>query len=99
MSPITTHVLDLARGRPALGIAVTLERRADAGRWLAVAHSTTDADGRCRDLLPDGGPLEAGMYRLHFETGPYLRSQYGRAFYPLVEVTFEVDDPVGHYHV
>ena len=33
MSAITTHVLDTARGRPAAGISVVLERRADDGRW------------------------------------------------------------------
>ena len=32
MSPITTHVLDTARGRPASGVLVVLERLVPAGR-------------------------------------------------------------------
>ncbi len=34
-----------------------------------------------------------------FATGPYLEAQPGRAFYPQIEVLFQVFDPAGHYHV
>ena len=61
MSQVTTHVLDTTAGRPAAGVAVTLER--DDG---VVAHGTTDADGRIAGLGPDR--LDPGTYRLRFDT-------------------------------
>lgn len=94
-SPITTHVLDTARGRPAAGVAITL--RHDE-RVIASGH--TDADGRLRDLLPAGARLAAGRYRLVFATGPYLRAAgAAHAFFPEVAIDFDVDDPSEHYHV
>ena len=45
MSPITTHVLDTARGRPAEGIAVVLELRHAGGTWTEVGRGATNADG------------------------------------------------------
>jgi 5-hydroxyisourate hydrolase len=99
MSPVTTHVLDLALGRPARGVAVVLSVRAPDGRWDELARGATDADGRARDLLPAGAPFAAGTYRLQFDTGGYFLTLGVRAFYPSVDVTFRVDDPAGHYHV
>ena len=56
-SPITTHVLDIALGRPAVGIAVGLAR-ATGEHWHALAAGETDTDGRASQLLPPG-TLEA----------------------------------------
>ncbi len=50
MSAITTHVLDTARGLPAMGIAVLLERADAAAQMQTVARGITDTDGRVRDL-------------------------------------------------
>lgn len=94
MSGITTHVLDTSRGRPAAGIVVRLER---GGAELA--HGRTDADGRLRDLLPADAPLQPGVYRLVFDTGPYFRDAGVEAFYPHVSIDFEIRDAGQHYHV
>lgn len=59
---ISTHVLDTASGRPAVGIHVTLYRVDHDGRPLRLTQSLTDDDGRVRDLLDR--PLVAGTYRL-----------------------------------
>ena len=42
MSPITTHVLDVSTGRPAAGIGVRLERRAELHKlqWAPTPHAT-----------------------------------------------------------
>ncbi len=45
MSAITTHVLDLARGRPAAGLAVRLERQAGDGSWRLLGVGLTGEDG------------------------------------------------------
>lgn len=99
MSPepgrITTHVLDTARGRPAAGVPVTLERAAGRG-WEPVGGGTTDGDGRARELLPPGTPLAAGAWRLTFDTAAYLGPD---GFWPQVAVIFTVRDPGGHHHV
>lgn len=99
MSPITTHVLDTSRGRPASGVHVTLHRREDDGEWAELAKGTTDKDGRIRDLLLEAEAVRPGTYRLTFATGAYFESNGIRAFYPQVEVTFTITDADQHYHV
>jgi 5-hydroxyisourate hydrolase len=96
MSGISTHVLDTARGKPAAGVAVTLEVAADGG-WRELARGTTDVDGRVATLLPGGAPA-AGEYRLRFATGDYFRGQGGAAFYPEVVVHVRLE-PGAKYHL
>jgi len=98
-SPITTHVLDTGRGRPASGVAVTLERLSDTGEAMLLARGTTDADGRLRDLLPAEPRPQAGAYRLTFDTGAYYRALGKESFYPSVAITFVVRAPEEHHHV
>jgi 5-hydroxyisourate hydrolase len=95
---ISTHVLDLARGAPAAGIAVVLEVRGD-GAWRVVAHGTTDDRGRIADLA-SGSTSAAGTYRLTFDTAAYHR-RHGIAdpFFPDVRVTFDVSSGGDHFHV
>ncbi len=97
MSPITTHVLDTARGRPAAGVPVLLELRSGSETWTERGRGTTDADGRIKDLV--AGPLVPGVYRLTFDTAAYFRAQKLEAFYPYVAIVFEVRDPASHHHV
>jgi 5-hydroxyisourate hydrolase len=89
MSAITTHVLDTAAGRPAVGIAVRLEGQ--GGEVLGDA--VTDRDGRVRTLGPE--TLSVGRYRLVFDTAGY----FAESFFPEVVITFTVADPAQHYHV
>lgn len=96
-SPITTHVLDTAIGRPAQGVDVLLERREGDG-WRAVGRGTTNADGRVTDLLAPGS-LTAGTWRLTFAVGDYLAAQDRAGFYPEVPVVFTITAPDEHYHV
>ena len=49
-SPITTHVLDTALGKPAEGIKVTLNNRSSAAPWIS-KEGYTNADGRVTDLM------------------------------------------------
>ncbi len=91
-SPITTHILDTALGRPAAGVRVVLDRL--AGEEVEVGSGTTDADGRVLDF--GFSALEAGVYRLTFHVGDYAK---GATFYPRVPVIFEVVATDEHYHV
>jgi 5-hydroxyisourate hydrolase len=62
---VSTHVLDVERGRPASGVRVEL--------WQddLVTAGETDGDGRIADLAAD---LEPGVYRLLFRpSSPFFR--------------------------
>jgi 5-hydroxyisourate hydrolase len=89
MSLVTTHVLDTARGVPATGIPVRL-----CAGGSVLAEGVTDDDGRVRDLGPER--LDAGVYKLTFDTGDYLGPD---AFFPEVTVSFRILDPGAHHHV
>ncbi|MCW3001950.1 MAG: 5-hydroxyisourate hydrolase [Conexibacter sp.] len=102
---LTTHVLDVARGRPAAGVAIELVRMADDD---AVAWSTTavtNADGRTDAPLVAPGALQAGRYELRFAVGPYFAlTAPGDAlgeppFLDVVPVRFGIADPDAHHHV
>jgi 5-hydroxyisourate hydrolase len=97
MSKLSSHVLDTALGCPAAGLGMRLDRL-DGGSWRPIGMAVTDADGRVRDLLA-GATLEARIYRITFETGPYFASTGRLSFYPRVEVTFDVTAPSEHHHV
>jgi 5-hydroxyisourate hydrolase len=86
---ISTHVLDTGKGRPAAGISVSCEKL-EAGSWKVEATGVTDGNGRIAELSK---LVEAGLYRLVFETAGYS------SFYPLVTVTVEITDPAQHYHI
>ncbi len=96
MSAITTHVLDVSRGKPAAGVQLTLERQEGAA-WRELGAGVTDGDGRKRDLLRE--PLQAGSYRLTFETAAYFAAQKLETFYPRVSIVFEVRAASEHHHV
>ncbi len=83
---LTTHVLDLAEGRPAAGLRVELFRAGERlGAW------TTNADGRCDAPLLEGASFTAGAYELVFHVA--------RGFYETIPVRFRVTDATAHHHV
>jgi 5-hydroxyisourate hydrolase len=99
MSAITTHILDISKGRPASGVLVVLEVRSAVGDWQVIGHGMTDVDGRARELLLADTPLAEATYRLTFDTGAYFSSQNIESFYPEVTVVFNVSEAGAHYHV
>lgn len=94
MSEITTHVLDVVAGKPAIGVAVRLEKNVN-GAWTTVGTSATDVDGRCRDLTASA---EEGTYRLTFATGDYFAANGRTSIYPEISIHFTCDGG-GHYHL
>lgn len=98
-SPITTHVLDTAQGRPASGIAVQLAQRIASGAWQELATGQTNDDGRIMHLLSPDFQLAAGVYQLTFDTENYFQSRGLKSFYPCVSIIFEITQPEEHHHV
>lgn len=99
MKRISTHVLDIARGRPAEGVPVRLERQEASGNWRALTSASTDPDGRCAQLLPESEILRAGVYRLVFDPASYFAAQKIASLYPVVEITFQVRDGESQFHI
>lgn len=97
---LTTHVLDTARGAPAAGLRVTLDRLGGGGRER-VAEAVTNADGRTDTPLLPREAFAPGTYELTFHAGTYLRGVGA----PLAEPPFLDEVPIrfgmeaGHYHV
>ena len=92
MSAITTHVLDTALGRPAPGVRVRLETAS-----TILGTGITNEDGRVPELGPDR--VEAGTYRLVFDTASYAAATGQDCFFPEVAITFVLADTAQHYHV
>ncbi len=95
MNTLSSHVLDTTLGKPAKGIALTLTL--PDGSTLS---GETDNDGRFKNwrLVDDSG-FPAGIYNLRFHCKPYLIETHGSSFYPHIDITFELTENGGHYHV
>ena len=98
MSTFSTHILDTARGMPARGVRVTLQRSAGPDQWEDLAMGSTNADGRIPDFVPVSAPLPAGIHRVRFDVSAYFSEHKTKSFYPYIEVVFELGND-GHYHV
>ena len=84
LATVSTHVLDVATGKPAVGVRVTLGTRT----------LSTDAEGRIADL--SGGGINPGSYRLLVEVGAY----FGAASHLFETIALELRLSEGrHYHV
>jgi len=98
MKRISTHVLDISRGKPAQDVPVRLERQEAPGSWRLVHSARTDHDGRCGQLLP-GDDLPPGVYRLVFDTDSYYRTIQVDGLYPTVEIAFHVSAGESQFHI
>jgi len=97
MKSVSTHVLDIHRGRPAQGVPVTLEKK-EGDTFTRVKSGQTDADGRVKELIPEG-QLTPGTYRITFDTATYFDAQKLEGFYPEAAIVFIIRDANAHYHV
>ncbi len=99
---LTTHVLDTARGVPADGMTITLNRIAGEDREH-LATITTNGDGRTdAPILPEDR-FQSGTYELIFFAGDYLRASGQADEFPLfldeIPLRFGINDGTSHYHV
>lgn len=98
MKRISTHILDLARGKPAIGVHVQLERQGSDGTWRVLNSAATDHDGRCAQLL-SGEEFAPGVYRLRFDTAAYFSGLRVETVYPSIEVIFQVREGESQFHI
>jgi len=95
MTSLSTHVLDLTHGGPAMGVPVRLLRDG-----VPIAEAITDKDGRCPTLATV--PVAAGHYALVFTVADYFRTRGvtlpDPPFLDAITLTFGMTDD-SHYHV
>jgi 5-hydroxyisourate hydrolase len=87
MARISTHILDVAKGKPAAGVTVELY----FGGQL-VGSAKTNADGRTDEPLLIGERIATGAYELLFHAGDSL-------FFSDIAVRFNVTKADENYHV
>jgi hydroxyisourate hydrolase len=89
---ITTHVLDIGRGCPAVRVAIELDVFITGHGWREVGRGVTNDEGR---VLSFGEPAAPGVYRLMFDVASYDPE----VFFPSIAVTFEVRNSTEHFHM
>lgn len=100
---LTTHVLDLSKGKPGSGMGVELWRcsassETEGGAWSRLAAVRLNDDGRSEAPLAEGDGFLEGVYELRFAVGDY----YGEtvpSFLDVVPIRFAVTNSGEHYHV
>ena len=92
-APITTHILDLATGRPAANVALRL-----FGPDGQISTGTTNEDGRVNQW-DDSFEISPGKYRIEFDVEPYFEAQGAASFYEDVHIAFRIRAADEHYHV
>lgn len=109
---LTTHVLDLARGVPAAGMALQLWKLDGGEAGELLREAVTNSDGRLDAPLLEGSELAPGSYELLFMAGDYFRGSKwadegasgGAAsstifFLEQIPIRFNIVNPAEHYHV
>jgi 5-hydroxyisourate hydrolase len=108
---ITTHVLDLAGGKPVIGIAIELWYLGEtAGKadglqapQLIGAYKTND-DGRVDRPLLEGEGIKPGVYELIFAAGDFFRrtahlAAIEESIFEWIPIRFQIKEASSHYHV
>ncbi|MAI59085.1 MAG: hydroxyisourate hydrolase [Rhodobacteraceae bacterium] len=98
---LTTHVLDTARGMPAIGLSIDLYKlEADVRKHLN--QMRTNADGRTDQPILNRDVFEIGNYELIFHAGQYLTQENQRLkeslFLDIIPIRFSMHRN-NHYHV
>lgn len=98
---LTTHVLDVARGKPAAGMQLQLFR-CESETCKSLVVTTTNADGRCDMPLLASDLMQTGDYQLWFYVGDYFEAHGhpdANHFLKIVPICFTIIEPGSSYHV
>ncbi len=95
---LSSHILDVSTGMPAVGVSVQLNRLNQKTKvWSFVEEKVTDGQGRIKEFL-NQRDKNAGIYKLTFFIKDYFSRKKTESFYPFIDVVFEIKDKK-HYHV
>lgn len=99
MAKLSTHVLDIAAGKPAAGMRIELYKyegeKGEKSVKVKVVH--TNSDGRTDVPLLAEAEMAEGEYELRFHVGDYFRAS--ERFLDVVPVRFAITDAKANYHV
>lgn len=100
MASLTTHVLNLADGKPASRVKIDCLEIRD-GEYFHLKTDYTNEDGRLDAPIVEEGSLHDGTYELVFHIGDYFKERGvdGQPFLQTIPVRFGVEAGEGHYHV
>ena len=102
---ISIHVVDVARGVVARGLAVRVERLAgpDGATRTLIAEGIVSATGTLAVLDGIAERFTPGTYEATFHVGNYYRSQHAELpailFLDVVPYRFGLADAAQHYHL
>jgi 5-hydroxyisourate hydrolase len=96
MARLSTHVLDIAAGKPARGMRIELYQLNGPDR-VKLKDVKTNADGRTDSPLLADAEMTAGNYELLFHVGDYFQST--PRFLDVVPVRFAITDQTANHHV
>ncbi len=97
---LTTHVLDLTRGKPGRQIQITLWLiDLPTGKHRLLKTVRTNNDGRTDAPLLASEEFAVGEYEMIFHVGDYFGSPAEERFLDRVPIRFRVTDANAHYHV
>ena len=103
MAGLTTHVLDVALGRPAEGVRVELYELGSGAERKLIVDVATNSDGRTDRPLISADQARAGRFELMFHAGEYFRSRQAELanppFLDVIPIRFGLADRHAHYHV
>ena len=81
---LSSHILDVAKGEPAAGVTIRLEKYNDQTKtWAFTDEKITDKNGRISDFLSTE-KSNLGIYKLTYFTSDYFK-RTNRKFYPLLK--------------
>ncbi|AWX14203.1 hydroxyisourate hydrolase [Mergibacter septicus] len=98
---LSTHILDLNLGKPAVNVKVELYQQQYDQCWLQLDQQLTNGEGRInRFNLTVSGSLKSTLtdcYKLRFYSGEYYSPQF--SFYPYIDILFQLDPTQSDYHI
>ena len=101
MGRLSTHVLDISRGKPADGIRWTLYKL--RGGRQKISSGLTNSYGRTDQFLLDDSDIAIGSYELIFEVADYFVREgvdlSSPPFLDYIPVRFNISSQDQNYHV
>lgn len=103
MPSLSTHILDLYHGSPAHSVQIDLYYQQDKEPMQLLKTVTSNADGRCDELLIRDDNWKQGTYELVFHIEDYYKMKQVSLptpnFLSTVPVRFRMTESATHYHV
>ncbi|WP_439597784.1 hydroxyisourate hydrolase [Falsiroseomonas sp.] len=101
MPGISVHAVDVASGRPGLGMKVEIHRILPDGGRQAVAEGRLGADGALDHPVTQGQGVQEGVHEVLFHIGDFFAESHNPPppFLELVPFRFRVFDAMLHYHL